>query len=88
VIKHFNFPHSPIGGNSMDWQVGDIAVVKAEYDRSANECLFYLTAISDNTAIGYLTTGGYTPENRDYSCPLSEITRLAKAIKINKVNYA
>jgi hypothetical protein len=72
----------------MDWQVGDIAVVSQEYDRSANECLFYLTAISDDIAIGYLTTGGYTPENRDYSCPLSKIYRIARSVKINKVNYA
>jgi hypothetical protein len=72
----------------MDWQVGDIAVVSREHDRLANECLFYLTAISDDIAVGYLTTGGFTPEKKDYSCPLSQIHRIARAIKFRDLTYA
>ena len=67
----------------MDWSVGDIAVVRAEHDRVANNCLFYLTSISDDIATGYLTTGGWSPEERPYTCPLSQMDRIARVVKWN-----
>ena len=71
----------------MDWKVGDIAIVNVEYDPSTKEYLFYLTSVSDDTATGYLTTGGYSPEKKDYSCPLSQVSRIARAIKFCDITY-
>ena len=66
----------------MTWNIGDIAVVHADHDRKAHEMLFYLTEISNDIAIGYLTPGGMhvAETNLPYSCPLSKISRIARAL--------
>jgi hypothetical protein len=64
----------------MDWQIGDIAVIDQDYDRSASDSLFYLLEFSNDTASGYLEKDN---QKIDYSCPISKIRRVAKVIKFH-----
>mgnify|MGYP000849573336 CR=1 FL=1 len=67
----------------MTWNIGDIAVVHADHDLKAHEMLFYLTEISNDIAIGYLTPGGMnmSEDTTPYRCPLSKISRIARVVK-------
>lgn len=62
----------------MDWQIGDIATVDEGYDSNVQDCLFYLTDFSNDTAVGFLRNKKY--EQIDYSCPLSKLNRIARVI--------
>jgi hypothetical protein len=69
----------------MTWNIGDIAIVHAEHDPQAHEMLFYLLEISDDIASGYLIPGGmHSDEHTPYSCPISKISRVARAILFQK----
>jgi hypothetical protein len=65
-----------------NWNVGDIATVSDKYDATLDDFLFYVTSLTNDTASGYLVGSNRT--RRNYSCPLSQMSRIARIIKWNE----